>query len=69
MRLPQCGSLSSDAPIGSVVVPRASVGVTRNYDYFHPSTTTEERASGSIEPYTITKPVSVLPWPVFPVQA
>ncbi|PWN89797.1 purine and uridine phosphorylase [Acaromyces ingoldii] len=57
VRLGSCGSLSSDAPIGSVVVPRASVGVTRNYDYFHPSTTAEERASGSIEPYTITKPL------------
>ena len=42
-------------PIGSVVCPYTSFGITRNYDYFHAETTAEERASGKIEPYTITK--------------
>lgn len=43
--------------IGSVVVPRTNFGITRNYDYFHPETCADERASGAIEPYVLTKPL------------
>ncbi len=57
VRLGSCGSLRPEAPIGTVVVPLASFGITRNYDYFHPDTTAEERSSGKIEPYTITKAI------------
>jgi len=49
----KCGSLAAEAPIGSVVVPKTSVGITRNYDAFHPDAAADE------EPYHITRPVSV----------
>ncbi|PWY98253.1 purine and uridine phosphorylase [Testicularia cyperi] len=55
VRLGSCGSLDPELGIGTVVVPKSSFGISRNYDYFHPSTTEQERAQGSIEPYTITK--------------
>lgn len=57
VRLGSCGSLEPHLGIGTVVVPRASFGISRNYDYFHDSTTEQERASGAIEPYLITKPL------------
>lgn len=57
VRMGSCGSIDEEVPIGSVVVPMKSYGLTRNYDYFHPETTADERASGSIEPYSITKPL------------
>lgn len=52
VRLGSCGSLSERAPIGSVVVPYESVGVSRNYDAFLPTSSGEQQA-----PYTITQPL------------
>lgn len=57
VRLGSCGSIDPDVPIGTVVVPLRSYGITRTYDYFHPTTTAEERAAGLLEPYTISKPL------------
>ncbi|KDN52240.1 purine and uridine phosphorylase [Tilletiaria anomala UBC 951] len=57
VRLGSCGSLNPTLPIGTVVVPFTSFGITRNYDYFHPTTTAEQRASDSIEPYNISQPL------------
>lgn len=57
VRLGSCGSLEPHLGIGTVVVPRASFGISRNYDYFHETTTAQERSSGAIEPYLITKPL------------
>ncbi|EPQ30182.1 uncharacterized protein PFL1_02298 [Pseudozyma flocculosa PF-1] len=57
VRLGSCGSLRPDYGIGTVVVPKTSIGISRNYDYFHPATTAQERSSGAIEPYTVTKPL------------
>lgn len=49
-RLGSCGCLT-DLPVGSVVVPRASVAITRNYDFdFLTGKSTES-------PYRISKPV------------
>ena len=59
VRLGSCGSLEPEYGLGSLVVPRSSFGISRNYDYFHPDTTAAERASGALEPYIITKPVSL----------
>ncbi|CAO1638995.1 unnamed protein product [Sympodiomycopsis kandeliae] len=58
VRFGSCGSIAREVPIGTVVVPFRSHGITRQYDYFHPETTAEERASGKIEPYHITKPMN-----------
>lgn len=55
VRLGSCGSMQADYGIGTVVVPKASFGITRNYDYFHHDTTAEERRAGALEPYIITK--------------
>ncbi|GAC93798.1 uridine phosphorylase [Pseudozyma hubeiensis SY62] len=57
VRLGSCGSMQPEYGIGTVVVPKASFGISRNYDYFHHSTTAEERSSGALEPYLITKPL------------
>lgn len=57
VRVGSCGSVDPSIQIGTVVAPLRSFGILRNYDYFHPSTTAEERASGSIEPFIITKPL------------
>lgn len=51
VRLGSCGSLSDKAPIGSVVVPYESIGITRNYDAFL------EEGSGRDDYYTYTKPL------------
>ncbi|PWN98342.1 purine and uridine phosphorylase [Tilletiopsis washingtonensis] len=51
VRLGSCGSLAAEAPIGSVVVPKTSVGITRNYDAFHSDAAADE------EPYHITRPL------------
>lgn len=53
--LHQCGSLSDNAPIGSIVVPYYSFGVTRNYDYFF-----QENQGDGTKPYHITRAVSRL---------
>lgn len=50
----KCGSLSDKAPIGSVVVPYHSFGVTRNYDHFFREDKAEEA-----RPYHITRAVSL----------
>jgi uridine phosphorylase len=52
-RLGSCGALI-DVPVGSVVVPKASIAVTRNLDY--------DFVNGSIEeePYKTSKQVSFL---------
>jgi uridine phosphorylase len=47
----QCGSLSNSAPIGSLVVPYDSFGVTRNYDYFFSDGTQQAQTM----PYHITR--------------
>ncbi|CEH16018.1 URIDINE PHOSPHORYLASE [Ceraceosorus bombacis] len=55
VRLGSCGSLSQNAPIGSVVVPLQSVGVLQNYDAF-----LEDAASPDADAarcYHITKPL------------
>lgn len=57
VRLGSCGSMQPELGIGTVVVPKASFGIMRNYDYFHHSTTADERSSGALEPYLITKPL------------
>ncbi|KIP03523.1 hypothetical protein PHLGIDRAFT_94653, partial [Phlebiopsis gigantea 11061_1 CR5-6] len=50
VRLGSCGGLV-DVPVGSVVVPKASIAVTRNYDFdFH-------AAPGAEPPYRFSKPV------------
>jgi len=50
-RLGSCGALI-DVPVGSVVVPRASVAVSRNYDFdfVHPENSKDQ-------PYFISRPV------------
>ncbi len=57
VRLGSCGSMQPEYGIGTVVVPKASFGIMRNYDYFHHDTTPDERRSGALEPYLITKPL------------
>ncbi|SNX85994.1 related to Purine-nucleoside phosphorylase [Melanopsichium pennsylvanicum] len=57
VRLGSCGSMQPEYGIGTIVVPKASFGISRNYDYFHHTTTADERRSGAIEPYLITKPL------------
>lgn len=57
VRLGSCGSMQPDYGIGTVVVPKASFGISRNYDYFHHDTNAQERSSGAMEPYLITKPL------------
>lgn len=57
VRLGSCGSIASEVPIGTVVVPKTSHAITRSFDYFHPTTTAEERSSGAIKPYHVTKPL------------
>lgn len=51
-RLGSCGCLT-ELPVGSVVVPRASVAVTRNYDFDFVTGNPQEC------PYNISKPVDV----------
>jgi len=54
IRLGSCGCLT-DLPVGSVVIPKASIAVTRNYDY-------DFFTGNSLEsPYRISKPVSANP--------
>ena len=57
VRLGSCGSMQPEYGIGTVVVPKASFGISRNYDYFHHDTTADERRTGVLEPYLITKPL------------
>ncbi|TKY84574.1 hypothetical protein EX895_006476 [Sporisorium graminicola] len=57
VRLGSCGSMQPEYGIGTVVVPKASFGISRNYDYFHHDTTADERRTGALEPYLITKPL------------
>ncbi|EJD48995.1 purine and uridine phosphorylase [Auricularia subglabra TFB-10046 SS5] len=52
VRLGSCGSLL-DIPVGSLVVPRASVAVTRNYDF---DFTVPEEVKQNGAPYRISKP-------------
>lgn len=49
-RLGSCGCLT-DLSVGSIVIPKASVAVTRNYDYDFISGSSQE------SPYRISKPV------------
>ncbi|KIJ33033.1 hypothetical protein M422DRAFT_52594 [Sphaerobolus stellatus SS14] len=53
VRLGSCGGLLSTLPVGSIVVPKASVAVSRNYDFDFTNSDTQ-----SEEPYHISKPVS-----------
>ncbi|CBQ73907.1 related to Purine-nucleoside phosphorylase [Sporisorium reilianum SRZ2] len=57
VRLGSCGSMQPEYGIGTVVVPKASFGISRNYDYFHHDTTPDERRTGALEPYLITRPL------------
>jgi uridine phosphorylase len=52
VRLGSCGCLI-DHPVGSIVVPKASVAITRNYDYDF----TSPKTGQDITPYFISKPV------------
>ncbi|KAM5542312.1 hypothetical protein V8D89_004185 [Ganoderma adspersum] len=54
VRLGSCGSLI-DVPVGSVVAPRGSIAVTRNYDYDFVSGNSQE------QPYRLSKPVMADP--------
>lgn len=54
VRMGSCGSIGPDVPLGSVAVPLRSYGLTRNFDWFHPSTTDEERKA--TRPYHVSKP-------------
>jgi len=61
IRLGSCGCLT-DLPVGSFVIPKASIAVTRNYDY-------DFFTGDSLEcPYRISKPVSADPDLHFAVQ-
>ena len=51
-RLGSCGCLT-DLPVGTMVVPKGSVSVTRNYDYDFSTGISESEL-----PYRISKPVS-----------
>ena len=51
VRLGSCGALI-DVPVGSVVVPKGSIAVRRNYDFDFVSGKSDE------EPYHLSKPVS-----------
>lgn len=57
VRLGSCGSIASQVPIGTVVVPKRSHAITRSWDYFHPTTTPEQRVSQNIQPYQVSKPL------------
>lgn len=51
-RFGSCGGLAPSLPVGSLVVPKASIGVTRNYDFdFLAARADAEQA------YRISKPV------------
>jgi len=54
IRFGSCGCLT-DLPIGSIVVPQASVAVTRNFDFDFASTPSVEASLGA---YRISKPCS-----------
>ncbi|PIL30009.1 hypothetical protein GSI_07920 [Ganoderma sinense ZZ0214-1] len=54
VRLGSCGSLI-DVPVGSVVAPKGSICVTRNYDYDFVTGSSQE------EPYRLSKPVMADP--------
>ncbi|PWN26388.1 purine and uridine phosphorylase [Jaminaea rosea] len=59
IRLGSCGSLDKTIGLGSVVVPRRSHGVVRNYDWFHEGTSDEERRGS--KPYQVTRGIDVEP--------
>lgn len=50
--LGSCGGLLEALPVGSIVVPRESVSVTRNYDYDFTDTQASDQAA-----YRVSKPV------------
>ncbi|OCH88826.1 purine and uridine phosphorylase [Obba rivulosa] len=54
VRLGSCGALI-DIPVGTVVAPKASIAVTRNYDFNFATRSSEE------VPYRISKPVPADP--------
>jgi len=54
IRLGSCGCLT-ELPVGSVVIPKASIAVTRNYDFDFTTGNSQEC------PYKISKPVSADP--------
>ncbi|GJJ08961.1 hypothetical protein Clacol_003181 [Clathrus columnatus] len=57
VRLGSCGGLRESLPVGSIVVPKASIAVNRNYDFhFSVSTNTSDE-----DAYYISKPVSADP--------
>jgi uridine phosphorylase len=49
-----CGGLVSTLPVGSLVVPKSSLGITRNYDFDFLSVGAEE---ASQDAYHISRPV------------
>lgn len=57
VRVGSCGSVNQELSIGTVAVPPASVGISRNYDHFHPSTYTGETGC-ALKAYQVTKPIS-----------
>ncbi|RPD56315.1 purine and uridine phosphorylase [Lentinus tigrinus ALCF2SS1-7] len=58
VRLGSCGALI-DVPVGTVVAPKGSIAVTRNYDFDF--TSRGAKPDGSEEPYRTSKPVMADP--------
>ncbi|TFK86183.1 purine and uridine phosphorylase [Polyporus arcularius HHB13444] len=58
VRLGSCGALI-DVPVGTVVVPKGSIAVTRNYDFDFVGR--HSRSDTSEEPYRTSKPVMADP--------
>jgi uridine phosphorylase len=54
-----CGGLIDDLPVGSLVVPKASVAVTRNldFDFLEPPTETSH-----LDAYHVSRPVGNFFW-------
>ncbi|KIO16453.1 hypothetical protein M407DRAFT_246975 [Tulasnella calospora MUT 4182] len=56
IRLGSCGSLVPELPVGSLSLPKACVGITRNYDYDFTAATTESSTyRSSNPPYSISR--------------
>ncbi|KAG8987040.1 hypothetical protein FRB90_003627 [Tulasnella sp. 427] len=56
IRLGSCGSLVPDLPVGSLSLPRACVGITRNYDYDFAATSSDASSYQSPNPpYRISR--------------
>ncbi|KAK0562041.1 hypothetical protein OC861_005519 [Tilletia horrida] len=58
VRLGSCGAIDDNLHIGTVVVPSASLGVSRNWDYFNMNLPDEQRFAAGRSPYIITQPLA-----------